>query len=686
MALDRVVLYQSGLGHFEWRGRVTGDRLQLTVRPDELDDLIKTLVVTSADGAPLQAAAVLPSPRDDEGASVEVEVALTRADVDVIVTYATPAAAWKTTYRLALPDDDDDRPVRLQAWAMVDNVSRLDWRDVRLALATGAPLSFHTDLRTPLFAPRPDATELFEVGQAPRVSGSSAHGRLLADVDADGDRIRDRDDACPHDPETSNGLDDDDGCPDRERVIVSDSRFAIVDRIVFAHGAATIPPTAAAILDAVAAALQAQPDITAIDVEGHAAAGEPDAWGLAARRAGAVRSALLSHGVTQAMRARALGPSQPTGQGAGADRRVTFAIAARQDEDADAAGGDLPRGTSAFALATGATRSDVAGSSRHQLAERVTVPRGTSTVVAVASEPLTGETVLLYRPDPGSPPSTLHPFRAARVVLPATLAVEPGPIAVYAGGDYAGEALMPRSAGGETVLLPFAREGGTRIVATIDEAARPSRLLAIVRGVATVEDAQVVRTTYTIHAGARAPATIVIQHAPRAGLTLRDPPPGSTLGPDGALLPVPLTAGQVSTLVVEEQRPIRRRLVLLDDDGTALGAYVRGAALPPAMAGAVDAIVAARKALADADAALVAARARLDELIERSGELERSLRAVARLPGAEAKALRRSLIAALVAATRDGATSSAATTAADARRVAARIALQAAIERLTLIE
>lgn len=683
MALDRVVLYQSGVGHFEWRGRVAGDRLRLTVRPDELDDLIKTLVVTTADGEPLQAAAVLPSPRADEGAEVVVDVALARADADVVVTYATPAAAWKTTYRLALPDGDG--PVRLQAWAMVDNVSRLDWKGVRLALATGAPLSFHTDLRTPLFVPRPDATELLDAGTAALVRGQSAHGRALGEPDADGDRIPDRDDACPGEPETFNGHEDGDGCPDDRRVHVSDSQLAILDWIAFAGGSATIPPAATPVLDAVAATLLAHSDIMAIDVDGHAAAGEPDAWGLSARRAGAVRSALLARGVTQALRARALGASQPRGKGAADDRRVTFAIAARKDED-----GAMPagpgRGPNAFALASGASRTEVAGSSRHQLAARVTVPQGTSTVVAVVSEALEGETVLLYRPDASAPASQEHPFRAARIQVPPTLALEPGPIAVYADGDFAGEALMPRNAGGEPLLLPFALEGGTRVVAAIDEAARPSRLLTIARGVATVEDAQVVRTTYTIDAGARAPATLVIQHAPRPGLTLRDPPPGSALGADGALLPVPLTPGQVSTLVVEEQRQVRRRLVLLDDDGAALGAYVRGDALSPPMAAAVDAIVAARKALADADAALAAARAQLDELSARSGELERSLRSVAKLPGAEAKALRRSLIAALVTATRDAATTASATTAADARRVAARITLQAAIERLTLEE
>ena len=42
LRLDRVVLYQSGIGHFERAGVLSGDRLRLVLRPHEVDDVIKT--------------------------------------------------------------------------------------------------------------------------------------------------------------------------------------------------------------------------------------------------------------------------------------------------------------------------------------------------------------------------------------------------------------------------------------------------------------------------------------------------------------------------------------------------------------------------------------------------------------------------------------------------------------------
>jgi hypothetical protein len=71
-----------------------------------------------------------------------------------VVSYLSEAAVWKSTFRLVFPDDEDAKPV-LQGWAIVDNVSAGDWRNVELSLIAGAPQSFVQPLSRPLFARRP---------------------------------------------------------------------------------------------------------------------------------------------------------------------------------------------------------------------------------------------------------------------------------------------------------------------------------------------------------------------------------------------------------------------------------------------------------------------------------------------------------------------------------------------------
>jgi hypothetical protein len=59
---------------------------------------------------------------------------------------------WKTSYRLVL--DNKKKPF-LQGWAVVENPSDEDWKDVRMALVSGRPISFQMDLYQPLYVPRP---------------------------------------------------------------------------------------------------------------------------------------------------------------------------------------------------------------------------------------------------------------------------------------------------------------------------------------------------------------------------------------------------------------------------------------------------------------------------------------------------------------------------------------------------
>ena len=79
----------------------------------------------------------------------------------VRVGYVVENPIWKTSYRLVLSPEKDAKPY-LQGWAVVENVSDEDWKDVRVALVSGRPISFQMDLYQPLFVPRPTVEpELF---------------------------------------------------------------------------------------------------------------------------------------------------------------------------------------------------------------------------------------------------------------------------------------------------------------------------------------------------------------------------------------------------------------------------------------------------------------------------------------------------------------------------------------------
>jgi outer membrane protein OmpA-like peptidoglycan-associated protein len=154
------------------------------------------------------------------------------------------------------------------------------------------------------------------------------------DPDNDKDRILDVDDACPNDPETYNGFEDEDGCPDRGNVIIEENEIIILEKIYFATDSAEILPRSFPIVDAVAATLIGNPQITLVEIQGHADERGADDYNLrlTADRAASVVQALGQRGVDlNRLRSAGYGERCPVDPAHGAaawdkNRRVEFKI------------------------------------------------------------------------------------------------------------------------------------------------------------------------------------------------------------------------------------------------------------------------------------------------------------------------------------------------------------------------
>ncbi|MBI4716643.1 MAG: DUF4139 domain-containing protein [Planctomycetes bacterium] len=98
-----------------------------------------------------QALAALARGHDADKKAVQINFA-GQGSRNVRVAYLLEAPIWKTSYRLTLSADGKRH---LMGWATVQNATEEDWKDVRLSLISGRPISFTMDLYTPLYVPRP---------------------------------------------------------------------------------------------------------------------------------------------------------------------------------------------------------------------------------------------------------------------------------------------------------------------------------------------------------------------------------------------------------------------------------------------------------------------------------------------------------------------------------------------------
>lgn len=690
MRLGRVVLYQSGVGYFERSGRAEADGVRLHLAAHEVDDVLTTLTVLDTTRPEDAAAPSLVIPRDGvaAGESLAVTVGLGGPRDAVTLAYSAPTSAWRASYRLVLPEARGGEDAWLQAWAVVDNTSAEDWDGIELTLATDAPLSFAVDLRTPRLVDRPNVTghRVPAIAFGPVRSEHSTRGERdgdgipdamdrcpdesedsdgfldtdgCPDPDVDHDGIADVDDRCPEEPEAWNGFEDEEGCPDVGRVVVSDTQLRILDHVFFGAGASSIAAASTPVIDAVAQTLAGNPQITLLEIEGHAGTDEESGWRVAAERAAVVRAALVERGVaSERLVPRAYGATRPLAPGSDArNRRVSFRIEATGD-GASAPGATSPSAgvrleTLSRSHATTPLPRTSSGGTRFPAARGVSIPAGSSAMVTILHRPVSGEDVLLYRVDPGVPTSADHPFRAARFVNRSGVDLIEGPISLFSGGEMVGEGLLSALRAGENAFVPYAVDGSTHVAREVAHAEEPARILGLSETRLLLERTAILRTTYRVEAGSHVAARLFVRHPRAEGHEPAGLPPHTETSPSALLVPVPLTPGERSVLVIEERRPVQRTVDLIEDRGLDLAPYLAGSDLDPSVAARLREVVEARAALTRVDEETALLHQQLAEAARRSAELRQSLTALDDRAGASTSPVRRRVAERLDAAVAD---------------------------------
>ncbi|HEY1549224.1 MAG TPA: carboxypeptidase regulatory-like domain-containing protein [Kofleriaceae bacterium] len=143
--LGRVVIYRNGVAFYERHAMTQNGSLSIRVPRGAVDDFLKSLTVLDpVTHKPLS----ISIPRKEEDASggsmltLDLETA-TPGKTDVLLTYVTESPAWKPSYRAVVGDNGK---VMLESWAIVDNVSSEDWKNVLVGVGASSAMSFRYDL------------------------------------------------------------------------------------------------------------------------------------------------------------------------------------------------------------------------------------------------------------------------------------------------------------------------------------------------------------------------------------------------------------------------------------------------------------------------------------------------------------------------------------------------------------
>jgi hypothetical protein len=292
-----------------------------------------------------------------------------------------------------------------------------------------------------------------------------------------------------------------------------------------------------------------------------------------------------------------------------------------------------------------ARASRASGLTRFDIAQRVTVPDGNSTMVAIVNQPVEGEETFMFRPGGAGPGYESNPYRVVRFKNTTPFALEPGPISIYAAGSFVGEGLSETVGAGTSATIPFAVEPTILVTHEVDQAPEELKLVKIVRGVIHAERFSRRKTTWTAQAQTmRDGFTVLIRHGKAGGtFTLVDRPNGTEDLPDAYLVPLVVAKGQTkASLDLIEQTPSRVNLTIFDGEVLPLlEKLLTAEGLSQAERDKLRPLVELRQELGRYETEIQGLKRQQVELDERSAQTRENLFAIENDTSPEAQKLRR---------------------------------------------
>jgi len=625
--LGRVVIYRNGVAYFERTAHVDDDKLTLAVPADKVDDFLKSLTVVDAKtGEPTPV-----SYPTDPGASetgtglIDMRIELPgKRPHDLRLSYVTEAPAWKPSYRVVL---GDDKKVDMVGWAIVDNTSGEDWKNVRLGVGASSALSFRFDLRSVRLVERETLQSNDQFAQAPP-TGQATYGgpevvvakKVLGDVS---------DESLPKE-DTEKDIDG--------AVAFSDDPLAAaMANPSSVQGAGNAPKPAASATagprrgpppppaskprrpaDPVAGLAQRlKNENGTITIEGYAAPGDADKQVASLERANRLRDRLVQHGV-DASKLVAIGKGQQPGRNGGA--RVLEAegqVAAASGAAGGPAGG---QGAQQQAVSL-----DPIGTSHFESGQAMSVTRGTSAMISILHTATEGEVVYLYDPETARG-NAQFAFRSLRLRNPTDSQLESGPVTVFGDGRFIGEGMSEPIPAHQVAFVPFALDRQVVVDRVGGERDEIARIIAVNRGVFSTQVQHIKRTTLVVHNRLPNKVVMYVRHTVTPGYHASKAPtdPEHVSGAD--LYRVEVDGYGKQEVILEESTPVFRSADLRTPDGMGLvRAYLTSAVINGPLKGQVEELVRVQKDIADDEQRVQTLREQMGEYRVRMDELHAQL-------------------------------------------------------------
>lgn len=223
----------------------------------------------------------------------------------------------------------------------------------------------------------------------------------------------------------------------------------------------------------------------------------------------------------------------------------------------------------------------------------VTVKQGESAMLPFLQQKLGARKLLIYSERFGA-----NPQNAAELTNSTGKTLDGGPITVYDANAYAGEALIETLKADDKRLISYGVDLGTRITTKIDSSAANVRELHLRRGVLTTRNALQESKTYTINNVDATRKTIIIEHPLRQSYALISEVKPKETTSSALRFEVTVGGKATETFVVKEERVYDQTSTISNMTPDVLASSIQGRPLSAAAKTQVDRILAKKREIA----------------------------------------------------------------------------------------
>jgi hypothetical protein len=237
--------------------------------------------------------------------------------------------------------------------------------------------------------------------------------------------------------------------------------------------------------------------------------------------------------------------------------------------------------------------------------------------------------LLIYTQNDGE-----HPVNAAEITNNTGKTLDGGPITVYDGGAYAGEALFETVKAGDKRLIGYAVDYGTRVTSEFASGEKTIREIHASDGNLQLRSALLETRTYTIKNVDAQPKTLIVQQEGLHEYSVLSPQPVERTA-TAYRFEVKLPANGSQTLKVEQERVQFEEAVVTNAAPDFLITILQNKELGAKGRDQLNAVLELKRQLADANGSLSATKSRINDFNEDQTRLRQDIDTLNRVKGEE---------------------------------------------------